>query len=189
MAFQFKIQLEGITNPPVWRRLLVPEHFTFLRLHTALQETFGWKNSHLFQFSPKGFGSKPVIGLVFPDPMDETEMDTVDAAQLQLQEIFQTPLQRYSYTYDFGDDWTHRLTLEQITPEKLLRAQCLEGAGACPPEDCGGAWGYENLKNILADPKHPEYREYRRWLGLRRNEQWDAGKFDLEKTRKKVARV
>jgi hypothetical protein len=43
----------------------------------------------------------------------------------------------------------------------------VDGAGACPPEDCGGAPGYSDLKVILADPAHEEHHAMLEWLGLR----------------------
>lgn len=184
MAFQFKIQLRNITDPPVWRRLLVPEQFTFLRMHRVIQLAFGWKDCHLFQFSPNGYGGHPIVGI--PDP----EMgDTQDAKKIKLSEIFTTPKQKFTYIYDFGDDWFHQINLEKITDDKLLRADCMAGIGACPPEDCGGPYGYENLKMILADPKDPEHAGMKEWLGLTKKQKWDAAAFDLEKTKVLVAKV
>lgn len=185
MAFQFKIQLRDITHPPVWRRLLVPEQFTFQRMHKAIQAAFGWKGYHLYQFAPTGYGSRPVIGI--PDP--EWDADILNAAKIKLAEIFIMPKQKFTYIYDFGDDWFHQIMLEEITPAKLLRAECLAGKGACPPEDCGGPWGYANLKAILEDPKDREHKEMKEWLGLTKNEKWDAHAFDLEAAQKLVAKI
>lgn len=30
-------------------------------------------------------------------------------------------------------------------------------SGACPPEDCGGPWGYGNLLAALSDPTHEDH--------------------------------
>lgn len=190
MTFQFKIQLKNISDPPVWRRLRVPGQFTFLRLHSAIQAAFGWVGYHLFQFSPKGYASFPVIAI--PSEDDDTDFrdePKLDAAKIKLTELFTQPKQKFTYIYDFGDDWTHQITLEKITDEKLLRAECMAGSGACPPEDCGGPWGYANLKEILANNKHPEHNEMKEWSGLGPKEKWDAEAFDLEKTKKSVSRV
>ena len=191
MTFQFKIQLKDIINPPVRRRLLVPGQFTFLRLHKAIQSAFGWQDYHLSQFSPKGYTSYPVI--VLPSE-DDDEMylrnePKLHAAKTKLNEIFTEPKQKFTYIYDFGDDWRHQITLEKIMDEKLLRAECMAGKGACPPEDCGGAWGYVNLKEILSDPKHPEHGEMKEWPGLGPKEKWDPETFDLEAVKKKVSRI
>jgi hypothetical protein len=185
MAFQFKIQLRNITYPAVWRRVLVPERFSFLQMHSLIQTSFGWENYHLFQFSPKGYGSHPLIGI----PDDEMAADTLDAKKIKLSEVLTTPKQKFTYIYDFGDDWFHDLTLEKITEDKMLRADCLAGKGACPPEDCGGPYGYENVKMIMNDPRDPEYKEMKEWLGLTKTQKWHAEAFDLEAIRKKVAKI
>ena len=138
MAFQFKIQLLNISIPTVWRRLLVPEQFTFLRMHKVIQVAFGWEDCHLFQFSPKGYGSEPNISMSFEG--DDFAEEKIDPSKIKLSDMFGIPKQRYIYIYDFGDDWKHQIVLEKITGDKKLRAECIAGQGACPPEDCGGPW-------------------------------------------------
>jgi hypothetical protein len=189
MAFQFKIQLKNITDPLVWRRVLVPEQFSFLRLHRVIQEAFGWEDYHLFQFSPKGYGSYPLIHIPNAEFDRFSFRKPLDARKTKLAEIFSMPKQKLMYIYDFGDDWKHEIRLEKMTEEKLLRAVLQDGKGACPPEDCGGAWGYENLKAILDDPKDPEHKEMKEWLGLGKKQKWDAEAFDIEAAKKRVAKV
>lgn len=84
------------------------------------------------------------------------------------------------YEYDFGDGWEHELKIEKVLPaEKGQRyPACLAGKRACPPEDCGGPWGYQNLIEILANPKHEEYEEMREWVPP----DFDAEAFDLNET-------
>ncbi len=188
MPFQFKIQLKNISKPPVWRRLLVPEDFTFHQLHLLIQTAFGWMNAHLFRFSHQEYRSDFFISEkeMFDDPDFYEDDEVLDSKELKLSEIFNTEGQKFNYWYDFGDDWFHLITLEKITEEKLLQAMCPAGKGACPPEDCGGPWGYEGLKEALADPKHPGYKEMRKWLGLKKNETWDANFFDLKEAQEAV---
>ena len=192
MAFQFKIQIKNILNPPVWRRVLVPEQFTFLRMHQLIQAAFGWEDYHLFQFSPKGYGSGPIISLPNEDDdiFNSGRFDSLEAAKTKLQDIFKMEKQHFVYIYDFGDDWKHLITLEKITDLKILRAALLDGKGCCPPEDCGGPWGYQNLKEIMDNPKHPEYKEMKNWLkqmmGIKN---FDAGYFNLEETEKLMVKV
>lgn len=93
------------------------------------------------------------------------------------------------YTYDLGDNWEHLITVEKITEEKLLFADCLTGKGNCPPEDCGGQWGYEELKDALAHPKHSEHKEFRKWLGLKKNEVCDFNFFSLKEAQEAVRNV
>ena len=113
----------------------------------------------------------------------------LDAEKVKLAEIFNTPKQKFTYIYDFGDDWIHELLLEKITDEKILRAACTDGKGVCPPEDCGGPWGFANLKEILSDTKHPKHYETKGWLGLSKKDKWDAEAFDMEGTNERVNKV
>ena len=178
MTFQFKIQLKNMSKPPVWRRVLVPSQFSFLRFHLVIQEAFGWENYHLFQFSPKGFGSHPVI----KNPFEDEGYEFMNATKTKLDKIFGEEGQIFIYIYDFGDGWEHKITLEKISEDKILKADCIDGKGACPPEDCGGPWGYMNMIEILKDPENPECGEMREWLGMEEDEEWDADQFNLEDT-------
>lgn len=91
----------------------------------------------------------------------------------------------FVYRYDFGDDWEHEITVESITePDREpLRSECLDGARACPPEDCGGTSGYENLLRVLSDPRNDEHADMRRWVGRA----FDPERFEREKINKKLA--
>jgi hypothetical protein len=181
MAFQFKIQIKNIDRPPVWRRLYIPESITFERFHEIIQAAFGWRRSHLFMFSKSGYGSDEIVGFPDEEYNDPFQKYTSRAAsEVRLSEIFKNVRQKYLYTYDFGDDWVHQITLEKVTEDSIINPALLAGEGACPPEDCGGPWGYANLLNILSDKKHPEHREMKDWLGLKPRQQWDPDYFDLE---------
>lgn len=187
MTYQFKIKIEDIANPPVWRRITIPSHFTFLDLHYAIQVAFDWENAHLFQFSPKGYASYPQIKSKEEDDNESFFMDhgeTLNAEKTKLSDIFYAEGQKFTYIYDFGDDWFHGIILEKILPEKTMYPCCLAGKGKCPPEDCGGAWAYDQLKEILSDKNHPEYEEYAEWCGLSEGEKWDPAEFDLKKVQK-----
>src|SRR5215216_4289896 len=109
MLLHFRIQLANVTKPPVWRKLAVPGDLTFLDFHEVIQAAFGWTNSHLFQFSEKGFGDHPAYTI--PDPEDDffEEGEQVDADTVQLKEVFHKEGKKYTYIYDFGDSWTHQI--------------------------------------------------------------------------------
>jgi hypothetical protein len=177
MSYQLKIQLMNLDKPPVWRQIQVSEKLTFHDLHQLIQLVFGWEDCHLYQFSPKGYGSHPVIAI--PSAQDWEECD-FNAMKTKLNKVLTHEKQTFNYLYDFGDDWSHKITIEKLVPDNIKSPVCLNGEGACPPEDCGGPWGYENLKVILADPKHPEYEDMKEWLGLEDDEKWDANYFNLE---------
>src|SRR5690554_1937534 len=155
MLYQFKIQLKHIEDPKVWRQVLVPADWSFYDFHLVIQAAFGWEDYHLFMFSPKGYGSQPVISPSNPgdDPFGFNEED-LDADEILLNEVFTKKGQKFTYIYDLGDDWTHEIKLEKIIDENRLYADCLAGEGTCPPEDCGGPWGYESLKEVLCDSKN-----------------------------------
>jgi hypothetical protein len=98
----------------------------------------------------------------------------------KLNKVFTHEKQTFNYLYDFGDDWSHKITIEKLAPDDIKCPFCMAGKGACPPEDCGGPWGYENLKAIMSDSKHEEYEDMKEWLGLDKDEDWDANYFNLE---------
>lgn len=185
MTLQFKIQLRGITKPTVWRRIVVPGTFTFHQLHQTIQEGFGWYDEHLYQFQRHPYDQ----GWCIMDPERESGNDidykpinarkTVVAAFLKMR-----ALDKFVYVYDFGDDWIHDITLEKVDEEATLEHPvCITGKGACPPEDCGGIYGYEEMKEVFANqPKSKRAKEYREWLMLEKNEKFDPSYFDLEET-------
>jgi hypothetical protein len=183
MAYQFKIQLEGTEQPPVWRRLLVPETYTFYQLHMAIQGAFGWGNAHLFRFHDREEGNIS-IGIIFDDGFGDIIDE--DAEEIKLNSLFKKEKQKLYYEYDFGDGWEHLITLEKISAEKIIQARCLGGEGACPPEDCGGIWGYYDFVEAVNDPKHPEYEDKREWLCMNEDEVWDVNAFDLEETNERM---
>jgi hypothetical protein len=87
------------------------------------------------------------------------------------------------HEYDFGDSWEHQIIVEEILPadpRTKRTAECLDGARACPPEDCGGVWCYENLLDILRDPEHEEHQSMKNWLGR----PFDPKAFDRDKVNK-----
>ena len=203
MAYQFKIKLEGIKKPPVWRRLIVPEDITFERFHMIIQAAFGWMDCHLYKF-----GDKPYHGSLEIKGTEETDDDTIGfdaelyaalgicprktmrADETKLADIFGKGTKKLTYLYDFGDDWVHTITLEDTVENIGDHAVCTAGKGACPPEDCGGPYGYENLKQMFEEePDSKEADEQRRWLGLDADECFDAKYFDLEETNEMLKEV
>ncbi|MCH4148283.1 MAG: plasmid pRiA4b ORF-3 family protein [Prevotella sp.] len=145
MLYQFKIKLRGIIKPPVWRRVLVPSQFTFATFHFVIQNAFGWWNEHLFQFGDRPYSQD--LDITIPVPESWTT-PTHDARKYTLKDYYGNGEKKLKlcYVYDFGDDWIHDIELEQIIPEERLFASCIAGKGACPEEDCGGIWGYEEMK-------------------------------------------
>lgn len=187
MLLQFKIQIRHISNPPVWRRVLVPDNYSFEKFHLVIQAAFGWENYHLYQFSPRGYGSSPQIGI--PDDSGWSDEEIISSTKIKLSGIFTEKGQKFHYVYDFGDDWQHAITLEDLAEGSAKKAGLLDGKGACPPEDCGGPGGYQNIRAILKSPRHEEYKSMRAWLGLEAEETLDAEYFDREGAAKAVQSV
>ena len=156
--YQLKATILG-TKPPVWRRLLVAETTTLLRLHDVLQAAFGWWDSHLHEFEIDGvsYGTDDGEGWG-PPPKDEsrTRLGAVARQDTKLK-----------YVYDFGDNWRHAVLVEKVLPAEpgAHYPACTGGRRACPPEDCGGVWGYEQFVAAISDPQHAEHDSMLEWVG------------------------
>lgn len=162
-----KVTLRG-TKPPVWRRLLVRGGTTLGDLHRAIQAAMGWRDCHLHAFD--------IDGRQYGDP--RTVDHVADERRLTLNGLIKSGVARFAYTYDFGDGWQHLVVIEKTQPalEGKSYPTCVAGARNCPPEDCGGSWGYLRLLEILSDPAHPERAEQIEWLG----EDFDPDEFAVE---------
>jgi hypothetical protein len=165
------------TNPTIWRKVLVPASVKFFDLHHIIQISMGWKNSHLFEFQVGDYK----IGYIDPNEAFE---DTADAGEVTLDLLLMKEGFMFTYLYDFGDYWQHTIEVEKILEKEIDKVYpvCTGGQLACPPEGSGGIHGfYENLE-ILKDPKHPEYKEVKRWLGRG----YDPEKFNIDKVNKEL---
>lgn len=178
--YQIKVTLDD-THPPIWRRILVPAHTTLLKLHDILQIVMGWEDYHLHMFT--------IEGSIFGDPADDEygDLGIVDEARFKLNQVIHREGQRFSYEYDFGDSWDHTLLVEKILPpqEGVRYPTCLKGKRACPPEDVGGVWGYENFLEAIRNPDHDEHEEYLAWIGG----EFDSGAFDLEEVNTQLRKM
>jgi len=157
---QMTVTLDEI-QPPIWRRLVVPAWYTLERLHGVLQTALGWTNSHLhmFRFGTESVGTPYELG-------DLDESYTRSDRIVRLGDVLDLGHREFVYEYDFGDGWTHSIVVDEIRdPGDGPSLACLDGARACPPEDCGGVHGYQELLEILFDPTHPEFESSRTWVG------------------------
>ncbi|HBH52238.1 MAG TPA: hypothetical protein DDY91_10130 [Planctomycetaceae bacterium] len=162
-VFQFKVTLLGV-KPPVWRRIVVPD-CTLARFHEYLQSAMGWNNSHLHQYEIEElhYGDPELLGVEF----DEEESG--NTTEILLSEVIPMSRRRFAfhYEYDLGEGWDHEILFEgnpEFDPQ-VQYPHCIEGARACPPEDCGGARGYTRLVAAYRDPRHDQHKEMRTWLG------------------------
>jgi hypothetical protein len=180
-VYQVRVTLAEVDGPRVWRRLLVPTAVRLDRLHQVIQATMGWDGYHLHVFSD----GRTDYGL--PDP----ELAFRDEREATLGELIP------------GEGWPGPLHLRprrrlgaRGRGGKLLAAEpgmpypvCVAGEGACPPEDCGGVWGYERLREVLTDPGDDEHDEILAWLGLDKAGDFDPHRFEVDKANRALAAV
>jgi hypothetical protein len=172
-VFELRVSLRHI-EPAIWRAVRVPADVPLAVLHEVLQTAFGWKNSHLhdFRVGDIRFGMTGV----------EDEMFSVDERAAPLGAVVRVG-STFTYLYDFGDDWEHEIVVEGVSHDGGSAVLCTGGARACPPEDCGGPPGYARLLEVLANPRHEEHADMKRW-GPRG---FDPEKFDAAVVNKKLA--
>jgi hypothetical protein len=161
---QVKVTLK-YSDPKIWRRILIPSDMLLPDLHHVLQVVMGWGDNHLHQF----IQNKLYYG---PSMEDEDltwgwQSSKVEYTRIRISDLLQTTKSKLDYEYDFGDSWIHHLNLEKILPWSELQKLpiCLEGEMRCPPEDCGGIFGYYELLEVLKNPKHEDHEDLQEWVG------------------------
>lgn len=163
--YQFKVTLIR-SKPSIWRRIQVPENYNFWQLHVAIQDAMGWYDCHLHEFNidDPSTGFEVAIGMSEDIEYDE---DIISEQKAKIKKYFTASNKKSLYKYDFGDGWQHNILLEKILPATKAEDYpiCIAGKRKCPPEDCGGIWGYKDLLTVMNDPDDPEYEEKMEWLG------------------------
>lgn len=161
-------------DPDIERRVVIPDQTTLAGLHLVIQATMGWTNSHLHAFiAPDGvaYGDSSLDEIGYADESDVVVAD-----------VLRAPGDTLHYEYDFGDSWEHQVELMAVRSGEQSRpgtAACIAGRGACPPEDCGGVHGYQELIEALADPSSEQDAELLEWAGEMLDLPFDAEAFDL----------
>jgi hypothetical protein len=176
---QLKVSLCD-TEPIVWRRVLVPGATPLNSLHSVIQAAMGWEDRHLhvFEISGKRYS--------VPDPeWAEDEVD-FDERGVRVHPLLDEDA-LFTYEYDFGDGWVHNIEVEMVNSvdAPLLQAICLDGAGTCPPEDCGGPSGFADFVAIMADPAHVEHLDMVEWFGGA----FDPDRFSLSDANSRIQRL
>jgi hypothetical protein len=167
--FQLKIALEGV-KPPIWRRVQVKD-CTLTRLHSIIQTAMGWADDHMWFFQ--------IAGDRYTHPEMIGDMDWKDGSKAKLSQIVGLGHKRFEYRYDMGDDWRHSIVSETtLSPDpKGKYPCCIDGARACPPEDCGGVPGYQDFLRAIRNPRHGQHDELLEWVGG----EFDPAEFVAEK--------
>jgi hypothetical protein len=184
--YQFNITLKGI-EPPVWRRIQVPETYTFWDLHIAIQDAMGWSDCHLHQFKISEPVTSAKVEIGIPDEQDDY-YEILPGWKQKIADYFSPDNKTAVYTYDFGNNWYHSILLEKILPREagLLYPLCVDGQRACPPEDCGGPSGYEDFLEIIMDPGHERYEEMLEWSGDFEPEYFDKDDVEFDDPAKRL---
>ncbi len=176
----FGIEIVLADVVPVVRRVVeVPGEVSLAVLHEVVQEAMGWEHAHLHEFE--------IGDARYGMPDSDWDSEVADESKTKLFRLVGAG-DRFGYVYDFGDGWEHVLTVESITvPQSGVRyPRCVAGAGACPPEDVGGVFGYEQFLEALTDPAHPEHADRVEWWG---SDHFDPAHVDLEAINRALQRL
>lgn len=166
-----RITLRGV-EPLVWRRIVVASEIKLSALAPVLEAAMGWYGDHLHQFEASGKR--------YGDPDPDWGARVIDERGRKLAGVLPTVGAKLRFDYDFGDGWEHDVVVEAVEPVErgVTYPLCLAGARACPPDDCGGPWGYGELLEALANPRHPDHEDRVDWIG----EEFDPEHFDAVET-------
>ncbi len=202
MAKYFDVEVSLLEiEPRIWRRFLIRSEVTFSHFHSAIQQAFGWQDCHLYEFldgKAEKNCTRPLYAMKLPriarSEHAESLGDKPDAPEannIELRHYFSAKNKRCFYVYDFGDNWQHVVEVKDVVdmPEEFT-CRLLDGARACPPEDCGGTMGYEECCEAVSMSKadirkldayaREEVESRLKWL-----DGWQPEAFDLEAFRKR----
>ena len=177
--YKFHISLQEV-KPVIWRRIVIPVKWRLDKVAWTIILAMGWTNSHLHEIEHGD-------SIYVPDLEECDDLnDEIIYEKYTKKRLFELGLNTgdsFNFRYDFGDGWEHKVTMEGPAEipahHKIPRADCLEGARACPPEDCGGPGGYEDLLKTLGDVTHPDHKQMTEWLG----KPFDPEFFNLKATK------
>ena len=175
-VYPLKIILRG-TDPPVWRRVETKD-CTVGDLHQLIQLAMGWYDEHMhaFEVGEETYGVR------------DRELEFQDEDRITLSQLVARVVKKFRYEYDFGDSWEHVVRVEKVLDAVpgVRYPVCVGGARACPPEDCGGDWGYYDLIEALKGPKTERQEELLEMWG---DDSFDPEAFDLEAVNKSIRKV
>jgi Plasmid pRiA4b ORF-3-like protein len=178
-VYQLRVELLYL-KPAIWRQVLVPGSIKLPKLHGVLLWTMGWDGGHLheFVFGDTNYG--------VPDPDFPSDPPMLNEARVPLTRALGA-LKSFTYIYDYGDNWQHRVKIEKVLPPdpELRSPLCLAGHNACPPEDVGGGPGYLEFLDAINDPSHEEHQQMLEWCGG----SFDPAAFDLDTVNQRLSEI
>ena len=156
-----RIELERI-EPLIWRRVAVRTSMNLKAVHSVIQATMGWLDSHLWEFSANG----RKYSMLVPNDADWNER-IKDVAKTKLSALLTIGVREIGYVYDMGDNWQHRIIVEKLKAAEpgALYPQFLGGERRCPPEDCGGIPGYYEFLDNIASKQKKKRNAALEWYG------------------------
>lgn len=161
-AFQLKILIKN-SKPPIWRRVIVPTGITFSQLSMILNRVMGWDGYHLFEFEFCHMELRVREG-AYKCGGENEPYDYIEASETYIREYLEEN-EWFAYTYNLGDGWQHRVTIEKIIEDyEYNYPQVIKHKGDCPLEDSGGIYGYYHKLDIINDKTHPGYEEVLKWM-------------------------
>jgi hypothetical protein len=180
LQYQLHIELNEV-QPRVWRRLLVPEDVTLIKLNVILQQAMGWLGGHLHEY---------IVGRLhygIPDDDWPSAEPMIDERRMRLNTLFESGARRFTYLYDFGDGWEHTVKVEDLVAPSTegMKIRCLAGENACPPEDVGGPDSYFEFLAAIKDPAHEERISMLQWIGG----SFDPVAFDITDVNERLAAI
>jgi hypothetical protein len=177
-VYQIKVTLKD-SKPPIWRRIQVTRDTNLHTFHHILQVVMGWSNAHPHVF---------IIGTTFYGiPGPEYDFEMKDEKEVTLNQVVSEPKSRFTYEYDFGDCWQHEILVEEVLPMQrgVQYPSCLGGMRACPPEDCGGVWGYAGILGAVEYQNHPQYYDMLKWV----EDGFDPESFDMNEINRELRTI
>lgn len=180
-VFQLKVTLNDI-RPPIWRRVQTKD-CTLAKLHEIIQAVMGWEDAHLHEFE---IGEER-YGLPEQWQGGWDDADIRNSRKVKLSQLVEKGAKKLRYQYDIGDSWWHTIMVEKTVPVEpgIKYPRCIAGERACPPEDCGGPWSYDDFLEAIQNPKHERHEERLEWIGGK----FDPEAFDVETANEELQEV
>jgi Plasmid pRiA4b ORF-3-like protein len=177
MIHRLKVTLREV-HPPIWRTIEVPSSIKLSELARVLEEAMGWHGGHLHAYMSGD------VTYEIPDDEIVAFGKTVDERTVRLAQVMPFADSKMRWDYDFGDGWEHDVIVDAIGVRRsdVTYPLCVAGMRACPPDDCGGVWGYSNVLAALSDPEHPEHGDVVGWLPPG----FDPAAFDVGETTERM---
>lgn len=174
------IKLDHI-EPAIWRRVEVPLTTSLKGLHDVIQAVMLFKDYHLFEFNAGG------KRYAVPDPEWDFGRETYAARNVRIGALVDRGIAAFNYTYDFGDDWRHSITIETVADADPASEypRIIGGERRAPPEDVGGLPGFETFLEAMAKPRHPQHGEVVEWYGGR----FDPNDISVDLIQERIAKL